>query len=497
MAEVIKKVITAKKSHRTGIWWFGPALGFIILLAFCVMPPVEPLTPLGMKAVGVFLFTVIWWVTVNVGYPSFICIVLLILTGVLPSTEAYAASMGSWIIFFLLGCFGLSEGLRVTGFSRRFALWFLSRPFASGRPWILLAMFLLGCTVMGSIMSVTVTCIVFMAIAAAMLETLGYKKGDRFAAMFMMGIAWTATAALAMTPIAHAGNIMAMEWINRDFGYIITFPQWMIIGIPMGILVYLMILGLFRFFIRPDVARFKEMSDNYVKKEITHLGKMTTEEKYAVGIFLMVAICWMLPGLGDNLAPQLSAYLHRIGYAAPAVLGACLLCFIRVDQKPVLTFHQWMSGGVEWGSMALVAAVVVIGNVVGNPATGIPQFLTAIFEPVVLNVSVPIFLLIGMFWVVIQTNILSNLVSMTLVYNILVPIAANTGILNPVALGVTIAAASNYAFSLPSATTTTAIVIGSGWVPVAFMARYGIAMILPIILLFAFVCYPYACFILQ
>lgn len=497
MVELIKREIAAKKRLKVGVWWMGPVMGSIILLIFCLMPPIEPLTHVGMKAVGVFLFTVIWWITVSVGYPSFICIILLILTGVLPSAEAYAASMGSWLIFFLIGCFGLSEGLKVTGFSRRFALWFLSRPFAAGRPWVLLAMFFLGCTIMGSIMSVTVTCIVFMTIAVAMLETLGYKKGDQFAAMFMMGIAWTASAALAMTPIAHAGNIMAMEWIQRDFGYSMTFPQWMMIGIPMGIFVYLMILGLFRFLIRPDVSKFKEMSDNYVRQEISHLGKMTRGEMYAVGIFLAVVACWMLPGLADTLLPQVSAYLNRIGYAAPAIIGACLLCFLRVDNKPVITFNQWMVEGVEWGSMALVATVIVIGNVIGNPTTGIPQLLTGIFEPIVLNVPVPIFLLISMMWVVIQTNIMSNLVSMTLVYNILVPIASNTGIVNPMAIGVTIAAASNYAFSLPSATTTTAIIIGSGWVSVPFMARYGIIMIFPIILLFAFVCYPYASFILR
>ena len=113
--------------------------------------------------------------------------------------------------------------------------------------------------------------------------------------------------------------------------------------------------------------------------------------------------------------------------------------------------------------------------------------------------SVPfyIFLLISILWVVLQTNVMSNLVSMTLVYSIMVPVAIAAGVGNPAALGVTIAAAANYAFSLPSATTTTAIVIGSGWVSVKFMGRFGSLLVVPIVLLFAFVCYPFTSFLFR
>jgi len=85
---------------------------------------------------------------------------------------------------------------------------------------------------------------------------------------------------------------------------------------------------------------------------------------------------------------------------------------------------------------------------------------------------------------------------MTLVYTIVLPVAVSAGMGNPAALGATIAAAANYAFALPSATTSTALVVGSGWVPVDQMARYGAMMIIPTILIFAFFCYPLAAMIL-
>ncbi len=475
--------------------WIGPGAGVVALLVFLLLPPLAPLTPLGMKTLGIFLFTVIWWATVSIGYPSFLCIALLALTGVMTAKAAFAASMGNWLVLFILGCFGLSEGLKVTGFSRRFALWFITRPFVAGRPWMLVAMFLLACTFLGSVMSGAATTVVFIAIATPMLEALGYKKGDPFAAMFMMGIAWAATASMSMTPIAHGGNIMMMEWIQRDLGYAISFPQWMLFGIPMGLVVYLMILGVFRYVVRPDVSKISGMTTEYIRETTGKMGAMKLEEKLALGVFLTVVVCWMLPGLAGNILPEVSTYLNEMGYAVPALVGACVLCIIKVKNKPLMTLERWMTSGVEWGTLALVAAIMVMGDVVGNPETGIPQLLTDIFQPIAVGAPFLVFLLISISWVVFQTNVMSNLVSMTLVYKVMVPVAVAAGVGNQIALGATIAAGSNYAFALPSATAATAIVIGSGWVPVGFMAGYGALLIIPIVLLFTFVGYPFAAFV--
>ena len=210
--------------------------GVVILLAFVLLPPIGALTPLGMKVFGIFLFTTIWWATLGIGYPSFVSLVLIALLGVMTPTQLFAASWGNWLVLFLIGSFGLSEGLRASGFSRRFALWFITRPFVAGHPWRLLSMFLLACTLLGGILSLTVTCVVFMAIAEPMLAALGYKKGDSFAAMLMMAIGWSATASSAMTPISHGTNLAIMDFVQKDTGHPMSFTLWMVAGIPLALL---------------------------------------------------------------------------------------------------------------------------------------------------------------------------------------------------------------------------------------------------------------------
>ncbi len=476
-------------------WWLIPGLMVIVLSVFMLLPPLEPLTPLGMKVIGIFLFTVIGWVFLGIGYPSLLGIALLVATGAMTPEAAFAASWGNYLILFILAVFGLAECLRLTGFSRRFALWFLTRPFAVGRPWLMIAMFLLGPLSLGSVMSGTATCITFMAIAEPMLEALGYKRGDRFAATLMMGIAWTATAAFIMTPIGHGSNVMFIEWIQRDFGYTITFPLWMAVGVPMGLLLYSLILGYLRFVVRPDVSKFGGTAIEYVRQEKAKMGVMRLEEKLAVGIFLIVITCWMLPGLVGNILPGISTYLGKLGYAIPPLIGAGLLCVIRVKNQPLMTFRQWMAG-VPWGTIALIAAIVVIRDLLGSPETGIPQMLTNIFQPLATNAPFFAYRLIGQLWVSIQTNIMSNLVSACLVYGAMVPAAIAAGVGSP-ALGFALIAGARSGFALPSATTNTALVTGSGWVPVSFMARHGFTVTIGVILLCVFVVYPWASFVLR
>jgi sodium-dependent dicarboxylate transporter 2/3/5 len=105
--------------------------------------------------------------------------------------------------------------------------------------------------------------------------------------------------------------------------------------------------------------------------------------------------------------------------------------------------------------------------------------------------------MIILFWTIVQTNMMSNLVSATTVYRVMVPVAIATGVGNPLAMAFIIAAGANYAFALPSATTSTALVTGSGWVPVGFMFKYGILLIIPIVLLLTFIGYPLAALVFR
>lgn len=156
-----------------------------------------------------------------------------------------------------------------------------------------------------------------------------------------------------------------------------------------------------------------------------------------------------------------------------------------------------MDGGIEWGTVTLIAAITALGVVIAKPETGILELMGGLIQPLVVGAPFIVVVLVSVAWVTTQANIMSHLVSATVVYTIMIPTVIAAGVGNPAALGFTIFAASNPAFTLPSSTAATAIVIGSGWVPVKFMFRYGVFLIIPIILLYAFVAYPLANLIIK
>ena len=472
--------------------WILPGIGVFLFLLFLFLPPVEPLTLLGMKAIGVFLFTIIWWSTVGTGVSSILAIVLIILTGIMPYKAALFNSFGYWLAIFVLGINGMSHALDIHGYTRRFALWFISRRFVAGHPWRLVTMFLVSCTIVGSVMSGAATALIFIAIAEPMLAAMGYKKGDKFASTFMMGIAWVATVSLSVTPIGHAGNILAIEWIKRDFGYEISFLQWMAFGIPMGILTLVVLLLIFRYIVNPDVSRIKATGDEYIKSELIKLGPMKLEEKISLAVFGTAVFIWIIPSIISPVFPQVSSYLDTIGIATTAMLGACLLRLIHVHGKPIMSFRSWMRDGVEWETYMLLAAIGIVSAVIENPETGIVAYLNGVSTPIANALPGYGFVAFAMLWVVLQTNVMSNTVSFTTVYAILIPVALATGKAYGPALGMALASAANYAFSLPSATTSTALVTGNGWVPVPFMAKYGLPLVIPVVILFTLLGYPLA-----
>ncbi|MDP3879084.1 MAG: hypothetical protein Q8Q07_02095 [Dehalococcoidales bacterium] len=72
-----------------GTWWIAPAIAVAVLSFFVLLSPVGLLTAAGMTTIGIFLFTVILWVFVGIGYPSLLCIALIAALGIMtPEAEA-------------------------------------------------------------------------------------------------------------------------------------------------------------------------------------------------------------------------------------------------------------------------------------------------------------------------------------------------------------------------------------------------------------------------
>lgn len=475
--------------------WIGFVLGILALALFFALPPIAPITADGMKIVGIVLFTIIWWATTPVPMPvtSILCVSLVVLSGALARDEAFS-NLGNYIVWFLIGVYGLAKALELSGFIKRLSLWLLTRRFVKGHPWMLVTAMMLMAAIISSLITQLPAYILMVTLFVGILEQLGYKKGDWVAAALMMGMCWSVEFGSMMLPFSSPMSILVIDWIARDVGYTITFLEWMLAAVPLSLLGLLLVLLVVRL-MRSNIKGFAARSGDYLLPEYQKLGSLKREEKIAVGIYLMVVVMWMLSSLTSFLPGGVGSFLTKnVGVALPPLLGAGLLTMIHQRGKPALSWGEW-SKAVDWSTVFFLAAIFVIGGVVGDPRFGIDAAMQTILLPMTQEMPVSLFVLFVVAWVVIQTNFMSNLVSLYVVYAAMLPIAVAIGGVDSAALGFLIRFGATMAFAFPSGTVVTAMVTNQGWVTMKQLALYGSILIGLTILLLSFAAYYWAAFI--
>src|SRR5438876_11622581 len=106
-----------KRKRFTGLW-----LGPLLFLLAVWLPPLQNVTPVGMRTLGIFLWTVTWWVSEPIPIPatSLSSLAMLVLCGVL-SVDAVFSTCSNWTCIFLLGACIIGHAMGVHGLTRRLA----------------------------------------------------------------------------------------------------------------------------------------------------------------------------------------------------------------------------------------------------------------------------------------------------------------------------------------------------------------------------------------
>lgn len=473
------------------------AVAFAFILFFRFVPAPANLNATSMQVTGLFVGMLLLWNFVGVDWSSFLCMALLSIFQIMTPGQIFSASLGNTTIAFLLAFFMISHTLSQVGFSRRLAIIFITNPFARLGPWSFISMFLFASVLLASFMSQTAALLVFMPIAEQIFAELGYRKGDRFPQMIVLGLAIAVGIGSANTPIGHAIILIPMQFLLRDTGVNLNIINYSVFGFVTGVVIFAGLILLYRFVYRPDVSPLRHFDVDSLRKD---LKPMSRQEKIAGLVFCGVIVVWLLQSVLVNidLAPvkAVGGYLNSMGTAIPTLIGVVLLCVIHVDGRPVMDFKDSASRGVPWGGLIFNAAVLVLSAALVLKEVGISQFLIDAISPLVKNMTPGMFILTVTGLCVLLTNFFSNTVCATVFYTIAAPVALAMGSVNIVALAALIGAAASYAYATPPATMPTAIVAGTGWVDVKVMFRYGMAMAILSILALCLIGYPIAAAVL-
>jgi sodium-dependent dicarboxylate transporter 2/3/5 len=468
--------VSGERRRRLIALGLGPLLFVIAVLA----PTLPSVSELGMRTLGVFLWTAVWWFSEAIPIPatSLFALAMLVLAGILPVDAAFS-TWSNWVILFLVGAFVIGHAMNVHGLTRRIAYHMVSSRLVQGNPWRVLLFFAFGSAVVSSILSHVVTTMIFLSIAVGLAKTLRFEKGSRYAEALFLSICWGSSFGIG-TPVGAPTNLIAIGMAAQSFGYRVGFLEWMLVCIPMVIVGLAALFFVIRYVLKPETPNW-QLSPALIETELSKLGPLSRGEKVSAGVFLIAMFLWILPDLlplfltGGRQHPISVWVTRHLDWSVTALIMATSLFVIPVDRKNGKYAMTWEEAvkGIEWGTLCLIAGALGLGNAIANKTTGLGTLLEqSISAFVTASGSEFLFVLGVITFTVIVGSFVSNLAIVGVVGALIQVIGPSAGV-NPIALMIAVGVGANMDFALPIGTPYNAMVFASGYVRMGTMVKGG------------------------
>lgn len=466
----------------------------LCMFTFRFIPAFAGLSASGMQVIGIFVGVLILWLTISIDWPSILMLGALALVPELKFNSILSGAYGNSTFVFLMYTFVVTYALSKTSFIKRTALAFITSKIASKGPWYFVTLYFASILFIGCFISPTVLFFVYLPIVEEIYSLLKLEKGNKLASMLMMGTVIMCGISSGMTPIAHVFPLIALGLYQDMYGIAINYANFMMVAIPVGIICSVLSILVFKMILKPDMNILKKFDAS----KITGIqGKVKTDEKIILAVFVFVIALWVLPGL---ITPIITSgpvftffkWIDGFGTAMPPLIGLVILCIVQYDKKPLLSFSEAMSKGVSWPSLIMCASTLALGSAITNADIGLTTWLSNGLTPMIANLAPLIMVLIFTLWAAIQTNLSSNMVTATVVTAAALAITANMNNVNVAAIVINIGIMASYAFATPPAMPCVAIAGSSGWTNTMQMMKYGFIIMILCVIVATCIGYPIA-----
>lgn len=462
-----------------------------LLLMFCLgfLQAPAGMTQDGLRVLGVFAGAMLLWLFIGIDWTSLLVILGLICVPSLSMNKILSSSFGNNTFAFLLFSFIVAGALTKTTLIKRIAVGFVTNKWAQKGPWQLTFLFFTAVIIIGCFISPSVLFIVMLPILEEMCELLNVKKGDRFGTMLIIGLVCCCGIASGMTPIGHAYGPLAMGAYQTATGNTISYGHYMAFAIPVGILSYIGMFFAFRFLMKPDTSMIQDINLDSLKME----GNVSRKEKMILGIFALVVLLWVAPSFIQKSLPAVYEFINSKTIAFPPLVGIVLMSILTDEGEPLLNFNKIMKESVAWPALIMCAGTLALGSAMTAEGVELNTYLAGAMSPVTSGLAPLALVILFTFWAAVQTNLSSNIVTITVVTSIAIPVCLSMGAsVSTAAVCSIIGMMGGYAFAAPPAMPSVAISIGSGWTDSTSILKYGSLVMLIAVIVTVLVGYPIA-----
>ena len=397
------------KMHWT--YWLHLVIGGFFMVVFPLLDPIEPLTEIGMAVLGVFIGMVYLWSALDSIWPSLLGLMLVALAGYVSDKTGYAAvkqvmldSFGNETVIVCMLGMVLFAAVEYVGCTKYMARFFMSIKALEGRPYIFLFIFFLCSYVIGGLCSPLASMLILWPIALEVLDTFGYKKGDKIFAIMICGVYLGSTLGQPMLPFKGASYVVVSAF-ERMSGVIVNYGSYIAYNVIMSILLLVLFLVFIRLIVRPDVEGFKKITVAELTKE--KLEPMNLQQMAFLVMIITYVVLLLIPNFLPKTIPFV-AFLSGMGLIGITSFLIVALMIIPYKGKPMLDFKAVSKKSFSWDIYFLVAAAMYVCNALSSEATGVKPFLIQMLQPLLGGKPDIIFILLILAFALITTNFANN-----------------------------------------------------------------------------------------
>lgn len=447
-------------SSKKDFFYLHVCITLILMFGVGLLPPIAPITPEGMKILGIFFALIYAWSTTSLLWPSLLGIIAIIAEGIVDAETFLGMSFGNSTVLLLIFMMVFAVIIDELGLIRFIAAWFTSRKIIFGRPWLFSFIFLMGAFIGSIFVNGFPVVIIFWSIFYGIAKQVGFKPYDKYCTIMLLGIVFVCMTLGASVMPFRLGPLLITSTLSAAAGVHVNFVDYVLFSLPSATLLVCAYVLICRFVIRPDVTPLKNLNIDFVNPDNLKLNK---KQKIAIAFLIALIILMVLPEvLPDTLLIQ--NVLSRMGMTTITILLIIVGCLVKIDGAPVLNFGKAIAQGVNWDITILFAIVLPLSTLLTSDDTGIKAFLAQILAPLLSTLSPLVLIIVVTAILTILTNFANNAVLGVIMINILCSISADLNI-SVIPIVISFVWFSQFAYLTPAASGPAAVVFGnSEWI---------------------------------
>jgi anion transporter len=347
----------ARLAARVGL------LAAIAVLVLVLLLPAQAKLPVsGQVMLGILAFAVIVWMTEAVDYAVsavVIAALMVFLLAFVPDaarptgpamgtgaalTLALSGFSSSAVALVAAACF-IAAAMTATGLDRRIALQVLSRMEARTSRIVIGAM-VVGFLLAFIVPSATARAACLMPIMIGFIHAFGVERRSRFAALLVITAAQTVSVWNIGIKTAAAQNMVAIGFLEKQFGSGITWTEWFVAGAPFSALLSVAVYFIMTRMLRPEVETIRGGMAG-IREQLAALGPMTAAQWKLLALVLLLLGFWSTEGV-----------LHAFDTSSTTIAAVALMLM------PGVGVMDWKTSqkGFPWGTVVLFAVGISVGT---------------------------------------------------------------------------------------------------------------------------------------